>query len=336
MEKAITIIDVAKESGVSVGTVSNVLNDADWVGEEYREKVHRAVEKMRYRRNLLAGSLKTKRTKIIGLIVPDIRMGFWPEVARGIEDVASDLGYNVMLCNSDEHVEKEASYIEVLRSKMVDGILYSGSQEDTAENEPLKVLLGGNIPVVMLERYFEYLPFPEVIVDNLQGGYEATIHLLKLGHRKIGFISGPISLINVQNRFAGYKKALEEFQVPFDNSLVEEGMFTFESGYTAMKKLLSKDNKLTAVFAANDPMAIGALHAIKDSGLDVPKDIAIVGFDNVDMASYVDPPLTTVAQPMYELGSTAMKILLRLINKEKVEKKVVLKTKLIVRKSCSN
>jgi LacI family transcriptional regulator len=326
----VNITDVARRAGVSISTVSRVLNDGDYpVKPETRQKVLEAIEELRFRPNDLARSLLLKQSRTIGLIIPDISNPYYPELSLGVEATAAEHGYAVIFCNTSRRVEKVEYYLDVLLQKRADGIIIAGGGTDLAQVS--EAALGFDTKIALVGRH--NLPFPSVQVDNFSAAREATSHLLNLGHRHIAFISGPPSLTSVQDRLSGYKASLEERRISEDDSLICDGDFEAESGYSATLSLLQEEPRPTAIFAANDRMAISAMAAAADLGLHVPDDLTVIGFDDIVTASIVRPALTTVALPAYEMGASAMRLMLRLLEGEECPKIVWLTTELVVRQS---
>ncbi|SHJ80771.1 LacI family DNA-binding transcriptional regulator [Tepidibacter formicigenes] len=328
----ITIKDIAKFAGVSATTVSKIINNKDEnISDATRQRVLDLMKEYNYVPNKIAKSLVTKKTNTIGLVIPDIRNPFFPELARGAEDRANEKGYNIIFCNTDDDAEKEEKYINMLVEKMVDGIVFTASSRRGSEfNKGNKF----SVPIVVVDRDIDIEGIKgKVTVDNFIGGYQGTKHLLDLGHREILFLSGPLKSKTSINRLEGYKKALKEFNVDFDEEYVIEGNYKSQWGYEAVKNIGNKI-KYTALFCGNDLIAIGAIKALKEMKLKVPDDVSIVGFDDIYMSSLIDPELTTIRQPNYEMGYKAIDILIdALENKEKNVKKIDLIPQLIIRKS---
>jgi LacI family transcriptional regulator len=323
--------DVAERAGVSVTSVSHVINKTRPVSYELRERVLAAMEELGYQPNRLARSLRSGKTQIIGTIVPDSADPFFAEVARGIEDTAFENGYSLILCNSDANLSKEAFYTDVLVEKRVDGIVFLAVGVST---ERILDLQQRGMPVVVVDRELPGANVDLVVADNAGGGWSATCHLIDLGHRRIGYIAGPSDLTLSEYRHTGYCKALEETGIAPDEDLVTRGAFDFESGYKAAHQLLAKSKRPTAIFACNDLMAIGAICAAVELGLQVPQDLSVVGYDDVPLASYSNPPLTTIAQPIYDLGVVAASLLLeRLQDPSKPARRIVLDVELKIRRS---
>lgn len=328
----VTIYDVAREAGVSMATVSRVVNNNPNVKPQTRKKVFEAIERLGYRPNAVARGLASKKTTTVGVVIPDISNANFAEVARGVEDIANMYHYNIILCNADKRKEKEIRVINTLLEKQVDGLLFMGG---TVTDEHLQAFQTANVPIVLCGTTDEKGQMPAVDIDHERAAYDAVKLLIQQGHRKIGMISG--TLQDPNNGFAryqGYKKALEDAGIPFSEDLVRIGNYRYESGVEAMKYFLQLSERPTAIFAATDEMAIGAIHAIQDEGMTVPGDISVISVDNSRMASMVRPMLTTVAQPMYDIGAVSMRLLTKLMNKENVDmSKIVLPHELIQRKS---
>ena len=330
-----TIKDVAERAGVSITTVSHVLNQTRFVSEELRASVLAAMEELNYRPNVLARGLRRGETKTLGLVVPDNSNPFFAEIARIVEDVGFASGHSVILCNSDGQAEKEAAYIDVLIAKQVDGVIFIAAGSDPQHLEELTV---AGIPVVVADREIPQDLADVVLVDNEQGGYEATRYLLDLGHRRIACIAGPSHLTPSADRVRGYHRALAEAGIAGEEGLVVPGDFRSHGGEAAMGHLLRLQAPPTAVLACNDLMAVGAMRAIGAAGLRIPEDISLIGYDNIDIASAVSPALTTVAQPIAALATEAANCLLgRIQSKKRSEprKRIVLATNLVIRDSCA-
>lgn len=327
-----TIRDVARRAGVSIKTVSRVLNNSPLVSEETRTRVMSAIDALDFHPNAAARALVLRKSKTIGLVIADITNPFFPEVVRGVEDVANQHNYNVILCNTDENPEKERCYINLLREKQGDGIILAGSRVGPEE---IIALGKKGVHVVVINRDIRHPRVGVVAVANEERGYEAVSHLVKIGHTRIAYISGsPVSSSNAE-RLEGYKRALHDNGIPPDGSLVVQADPTREGGSEAMSILLGCSPRPTAVFAYNDLQAIGAIDAIKEKGLSVPFDIAVVGFDDIQLASFTTPPLTTFRMPKYEMGQRAAEMLIGMINSRVVrESRVVVDPQLIVRESC--
>ncbi len=331
ISKISTIKDVAGKAGVSTTTVSHVINKTRFVSEDLIERVSDAIEKLNYRPSGLARSLRTKASGTIGIVIPDNTNPFFAEVVRGIEDYCYEQGYSVFLCNSDGAPDKEYHHLRLLREKGVDGLVLVSAGDD---NDSLELLDGGEIPNVIIDREVESLNTDSVLIDNLRGGYEATRHLLELGHKRIGCITGPSQVTPSGMRLLGYTKALGELAIAVDEELIVCGDFRSQSGRDGLIRLMQVKKPPTAVFACNDIMAIGALAAAGELGIDVPGQLSLVGFDDIGLASLVIPKLTTIAQPKRQLGETGAQLLLRRIRKgERPKSTIVLEAPLVKRES---
>lgn len=304
-----TIYDVAQAAGVSISTVSHVLNGTRFVREETTLKVMQAVERLNYHPSSLARALVRQETRTLALIVPDNVNPFFAELARGIETYGFDAGYNVILCNSDRSTAKEVAYLDMLIAKRVDGVIYM-TAETAAER--LLPLQQQQIPVVTFDR--DYDAVDAIMLDNQQGGFDATLHLIELGHRRIGSIAGPVAPSRSYDRVRGYQAALRKAGLPVDPALIVAGDWTYQSGLCAAQQLMALPAPPTAIFACNDTMAIGALAALQALKVAVPTAVSVVGFDNITLSAFAQPPLTTVATPILELGQRLCQLLLDRIN----------------------
>lgn len=336
-----TIKDVAEKAGVSITTVSHVINETRYVSDELTEKVFEAMRALNYRPNIVARSLRSGSTKTIGLVIPDISNPFFAEFSRKIEDKGFEYGYNVILCNTDEDQVKEDLYVDVLISKQVDGmIFFAAGNSKSFQDNPFK----DDIPIVITDREAEGIRSDVVLIDNSAGGYKATRYLISLNHRRIGCISGPSPIRPSAQRVEGYQNALEEAGIPFDADLLRVGDFRFAGGEQEMQALLALPEPPTAVFACNDMMALGAMRAIKGSGLRVPEDVSVIGFDNTPLSRLVFPQLTTISQPIKDMADLAVELLVEKINIKENQKyqkdlqpeyrRIVLETELVVRGTC--
>jgi LacI family transcriptional regulator, galactose operon repressor len=324
--------DVAERASVSVTTVSHVLNKTRYVDRKLVRRVEDAFRNLGYQPNALARGLRRRETRMLGMVVPDNRNLYFAELARSVEDACFERGYNVILCNSDEDPAKESAYLSLLAEKRVDGIVFVASSTDRSG---VQALLQHKIPVVALDRELKGVTCDSIIVDNRDGGRQATMHLIGGNHRRIGCISGPKNLTSAKERLQGYRDALAEAGLRVEPALIQMGDFHIEGGYTAVQALLDLPTRVTAIFAANDLMAIGAIRGIAARGLRVPEDVAVVGFDDIALAMYSEPPLTTVRQPIREIGKLATELIMGRVNGERKEPQSRrLKTSLIVRESC--
>jgi LacI family transcriptional regulator len=293
--------------------------------------VNAAKRELNYRPNALARSLRRGETHTLGLILPDSANPFFAEVGHAIESAAFALGYSVILCNTENDENKERLYTEVLENKQLDGIIFVGAGEN---REAISEIIQNGLPLVVVDRNMGSLELDTVTTENYQGGLLATQHLLSLGHQIIGCITGPSNITPSAERVTGYRAALQQAEIGVVESLLTRGDFHAPSGYSAAMLLLQQTPRPTAIFVCNDMMAIGAMRAAAQLGLRVPEDIAIVGFDDIQLASYTNPSLTTVAQPKQEIGQLAVKLLFeRMSDPSLPPRHTILSTQLIIRES---
>jgi len=324
--------DVAKLANVSPATVSRVLSHPELVSVKTRKKVMEVIKQVNYKPHLVARQFRTQETKIILVVVPDITSAFFSKVLRGIEHVAIEHGYQVILGDTEDTVEREKEYVNLLLQKQADGMVLLTARLNKKSLEEISK----NYPIVLACEYIDGLNIPTVSIDNISSAIKATEHLINLGHTKIAHITGSINVVLSRDRLRGFQQAMLSHNLEVESVYIQEGDSSFESGYQQMLKLLALEEPPTAVFAFNDDMAMGAIKAAKERGITIPDDLAIVGFDNIKMSSIIEPNLTTVDQPKYEIGKKAMELLIRLINGELPKKQIVLKDKLMIREStCS-
>jgi LacI family transcriptional regulator len=326
-----TIYDVGNRAGVSVATVSSVINNSSYVSPELRKRVEAAIRELNYSPNLLARGLARQKTLTLGVLVPDIANFFFPELVRGVEDKAKEAGYTIILGSSDNQVAKEEVYLRLFLSQRVDGIvLVKAPGEMSSALE--KTFRKDGPPVVLLDREDATLVADTVVADDFGGGLLATQHLLDLGHRRIGIIRGISGASTTQQRFRGYEAALQERNVKLNPDLVADGDYGIESGYAAGMALLRQQP--TAIFVTNYMMTIGLLRAVEEQKLACPKDISLVSYDDFVWNDFFSPRLTCVAQPKYMLGFKAAETLIsRIQGKHKRPRKEVLENRLRVRAS---
>ncbi len=332
-KKSATLNDVAKYAGVSPRTVSNVVNDWPYVSDETRKKVREAIRVIGYRPNQMARSLVTGQTKTIGVIIQDISNPFFGLTIKGCEDILFENGYSFFLCNSNENLEREKYYLDLLISRAVDAVIIWGSRVCRDE---LEALIGDDLPLVTVEFGEEPIGKNHTIVnvDNIGGAESAARHLVEQGYRKIAHLTGPLGRITAQRRLMGYQHALKSSDLDFAPQLVEKGKPSIRGGYRATLKLFETQIP-DAIFCYNDLMAVGAILAAQHIGKHIPKDVAIMGFDDIMMASMVEPPLTTMRIPQYELGKLTGELLLERLRDEQVEQKSFLyPVELQIRGSC--
>ncbi|MBL7858264.1 MAG: LacI family DNA-binding transcriptional regulator [Cyclobacteriaceae bacterium] len=336
----VTIKDIARELGISPSTVSRALKDHPDISPETKKAVNELATKLNYQPNIVALSLRQSKTNTLGIIIPELVHFFFSTVISGIEDVAYSAGYNVIITQSNESLQREKSDIKALFNSRVDGMLISISRE-TNNFEHIESILAKGVPMVFFDRVYENINSSKVIVDDLSGAKEATQHLIDQGCVRIAHLEGPPNLDITKQRLEGYVQALTENKVPVNKDyIVSCPLGTIEEGKMATEKLLAMKNPPDAIFATNDPAAMGAMQAIKEAGLKIPKDIAIVGFSNWFFSALLDPPLTSVDQPGFEMGQEAAKLLIRHIEMKSKDSDVeppaetkILKTRLIVRES---
>ncbi len=337
----VTIKDIARELGISPSTVSRALKDHPDISPKTKKVVNELAERLNYQPNIVALSLRQSKTNTIGVIIPEIVHFFFSTIISGIEDVAYSAGYNVILAQSNESEAREMSDLKALFNSRVDGLLMSVSRE-TSNYDHIEAILAKGMPIVFFDRVYNNPKLSKVIVDDFAGAKEATLHLIKQGCKRIAHLEGPPNLDISKQRLEGYKEALEENGIPFSKELVVIcPLGTIEEGKKATEKLIALKKKPDAIFATNDPAAMGSMQAIKEKNLAIPKDIAIVGFSNWFFSALMDPPLSSVDQPGFEMGQEAAKLLIRQIEKKDKEKDdieiapetKILKTRLVVRKS---
>ncbi|MBC7870246.1 MAG: LacI family DNA-binding transcriptional regulator [Chitinophagaceae bacterium] len=312
IKKRPTLRDVAKLAGVSKATAARVVgNDYELVSEPTRERVLTAVQQLRYERHAVAGSLRSERTYMIALSIPDITNPFWPEVARGVQDTVENAGYTVVLMNNDWNVDREEKHLRKMRQNQFDGLIINPT--GTLNSDLIEI----SVPVVLLASGESYPDFDTVSSDSAQAGELAMEHLLGLGHRRIALIAGPLRRRKSYTHRDTYLKAHREHGLDIDPALIIQTTFTQEGGYDAMQQLLAMSSPPTAVFAVNDIIALGALRAVQTVGLHVPEAMSIIGMDDIFAATTAYPPLTTIAKPKYAIGVTAARFLLARIEGKK-------------------
>jgi len=328
----VTLHELAKAADCSISTVSRVLSNSEHrVNDATRERILALANELGYRPNMTARGLKTDRTFTIGLVVYNIASPFTPVLIRGIQEFLKQRDYFTVIISTDWDSELESEAVHQLISRSIDGVIFVESWRDETNN----TLDLANKPYVYVYRLFDGDYTNSVLLDDQHGARLAVEHLLNLGHRRIAFINGPHGWVASQERLAGYHAVLAEHGIAFEPTLIEEGTWEVQSGYQATKKFLSLTEHPTAIFAANDLMALGAIYAIQDAGLNVPRDIAIVGYDDRDLASFSNPTITTVCPPSFEMGQLAAQLILdRLENQVEIKDPIRVQGKLIIRESC--
>lgn len=304
-----TISDVAKAAGVSVATVSRVINGIANVSPETTAKVTKAIQELDYRPNLLGRNLRRTKSERILVLLPNISNPFYSEIVKGIEDVANRNGYNIMLCNTDSDIKREKKYIKMLKTRLADGAILMASEISCEELTEL----AKEVSMVQCCEYKEGIPVSHVSIDNEKAAYKATKHLISLGHRKIAFIGANNQFLSSNLREKGYLRALSDEGIEPNPDYLCYGDYSYKSGLRNMKKLLNLQERPTAVFCVSDVMAIGAIRLAMEENLKIPEDLAVCGFDNIHFSWMFTPSVTTIAQPMYDLGCTAMDALIRII-----------------------
>lgn len=331
----ITIKDIARLAGVSTTTVSKVINNKDEsISQATRDRITSLMKEYDYTPSTVARSLVTKKTNTIGLIIPDIRNPFFPELARGVEDRANSAGYNIIFCNTDNKIEKEDEYLKILAEKMVDGIIMAASSK---RDERLATVKGYSVPVVLVDRdidvEMDYVK-GRVFTDNFKGALIAVEHMINQGVKKILFISGPLTNKASIERLEGYKYALKENGLEYDEGYLLEGEFNEDWGWEAARDAVETGIDFDGIFCGNDLIAIGAVKSLKEIGLSVPEDISVIGFDDIYVSRLIEPELTTVRQPKYEMGFEAVEMLLRILEGKRLKDvRLILQPDLIIRDS---
>lgn len=323
------IQQVAKQAGVSVATVSRVLNGKDKVSTKTKLKVEEAIQYLNYEPSMLGRNLRNSESRIVLILIPSISNPFYFEVIKGIENMALSQNYSILLCETDSKPEKEEIYFDLVRKKMADGII----SMDPAVNVEILKELAENYAIIQCSEYGGGIGIPYVTIDSEEASYHAVKHLIQIGHRKIALMNSDEKFLYARERRMGYERALQEHGIPLNGEYIfytqELG---FEQGQQTMKKILQLQDRPTAVFAVSDLLAIGALKEINAAGLHVPGDMAVVGFDKIDFSNMTNPALTTVAQPMYKMGTVAARMLIEKIQGKTVDS-IVLGHELVIRES---
>ncbi|RBW69037.1 LacI family DNA-binding transcriptional regulator [Bacillus taeanensis] len=324
-----TIYNVAEQAGVSIATVSKVINNTGRISDKTKKKVLKVMKELNYQPSVVASALTGKRTQTIGLLIPNIANPFFAEIARSMEDRAHELGFSVVMCSTDYQQEKEEKYISLLIRKQVDGFILASGFKST---HLIEELVKQKIPVALIAHDIASLSLDTVSVDDYKGGYQAVSHLASLGHERISIIAEEVR--SNDDRIRGYQDALEAYGLIFDSSLLTRTASTVDAGKQEAERLLRLKERPTAIFASNDILAIGAIQGARACGLSVPEDISIVGFDNTILATISDPPLTTVAQPVHDMGRHVMDLLVEEIEgKKTMKQRMMLSPELVVRNS---
>ncbi|MEH7374706.1 MULTISPECIES: catabolite control protein A [Bacillaceae] len=317
----ITIYDVAREANVSMATVSRVVNGNPNVKPVTRKKVLEVIDRLGYRPNAVARGLASKKTTTVGVIIPDISNIFFAELARGIEDIATMYKYNIILSNSDQNKDKELHLLNTMLGKQVDGLVFMGGNitaehVEEFEKSPVPIVLAGSIE--------ESNKIPSVNIDYEEAVYDSIKEFIEKGHKNIAFVVGPLhEPKNTFKKLRGYQRALQDSGIPYNEELVVEGDYTYDSGIEAIEKLLEVADRPTAILVGSDEMALGVVHGAEDKGYKIPEDFEVITSDNTRLSLMVRPQLTTIVQPLYDIGAVAMRLLTKLMNKEQVSDQIV-------------
>jgi LacI family transcriptional regulator/LacI family repressor for deo operon, udp, cdd, tsx, nupC, and nupG len=325
--------EVAQKAGVSIATVSRVINDAPNISDDTRNRVQKAMKDVKYRPSRIAKRLRSKSVSgnLVGVMVPDISNPFYIDVLTGIEDYMLSHQHLLIMCNFSQSAEKEEMYVDALVSESVDGLIVAPAHED---DEKIRALEKDGIPFVCIDRGLKNANADVVLVDNEKGAYEAVSYLLEKQYRRIAYISGMKAIPTSRQRGAGYRRALADYQIPYKEELVKYGDSSLKSGVQLTLELLEMEQRPEAIFTGNNLITLGALEAISRKGLSIPGDIGIIGFDDMPFSSTLNPPLTAVRQPAYEIGRRAAELLYQRIQEpERPHVKIMLETELIVRES---
>jgi len=317
----ITIYDVAREANVSMATVSRVVNGNPNVKPATRKKVMEVIDRLGYRPNAVARGLASKKTTTVGVIIPDIASPFFAELARGIEDIATMYKYNIILSNSDQNIEKELHLLNTMLGKQVDGIVFMGGNIKAEHVEEFKK---SPVPIVLAGSIEESGEIPSVNIDYQQAAFDAVQAFIEKGHTEIAFVIGPHhEPINKEKKLEGYKRAISDAGIAYNDDFVIEGDYTYDSGLEAIERILELDTKPTAILVGSDEMALGVVHGAFDRGYSVPDDFEVISSDNTRLTLMVRPQLTTIVQPLYDIGAVAMRLLTKYMNKENVDENIV-------------
>ena len=334
MTRKPTIEDVARLAEVSVATVSRVINNQGGVRKPTEERIQNAIKELKYVRSAVARSMIRKETKTIGVIIPDICNPFFPEVIAGIERKAIDDGYFTTLSSSNGSIEVEKKIVKHFIERGVDGVIITTADES---GEQIAPLLEAGIPVVAVDRAIKNFEVDTVLIGNREGAYEAVQHLIQKGHEKIAIISGPHDTTPGGERYQGYRRAMEDARLPIDPNWIGYGDFMEQSGYNITKAFSKLEDRPTAIFSCNNLMTIGSMKALNDANWKLGKEVSFIGFDDVEIATFMNPQLTMVSRPMRSLGELSFELLLDRLNVKEastVKRQYILTPKLMVRKSC--
>lgn len=333
---AVTISDIAKEAMVSHATVSRVLNNSGYVKDETRKKVLEVIKDLNYTPSAIARSLSTSKTNTIGVIIPDINNLFFGEIIKGITEVADEHNLNIILCDTDENKDKELKAINVLKEQRIQGLIITPTfYKETGNSENLNTLKNLGIPIILIDGHVEYLDFSGVFIDHIKGAYDGTAALIEEGHRKVAIITGDMNSRPARERLQGYEKALKAHNIAVENEYIFYGDYKYETAYEITKQILKMDNRPTAIFVSSNTMILGCIRAFYEEKLSIPKDMAIMGFDKIDVLNMIGMNISFVNGPSNELGKIGMKMLLELLSSKKRNevKRVTILPELVLRGS---
>ena len=332
---AVTISDIAKKAGVSSATVSRVLNDSGYVKQSTREKIEAAIKEMNFTPSAIARSLSKNETNTIGVIVPDITNSYFGEVIKGISEVAEANNLNIILFNTDNYLEKEVRALNVLKEQRIKGIIMTPGFGEENNKEYIETINNLNIPIVLVSADLKFKELSGIFVDNVLGGFNATNLLISEGHTKIGIMTGILSSEPAAERVVGYKKALKEANIEINDKYILDGQFSMEKAYELTKKLLDSKDKPTALITSSNRMTMGAIKALKENNKNIPKDLAIVAFDKVDLLDVLGIRITYIDECPLELGRNSMNLLCDIFNDsdKNFKRRVIIVPKLIIKGS---
>lgn len=332
---AVTISDIAKKAGVSSATVSRVLNDSGYVKQSTREKIEAAIKEMNFTPSAIARSLSKNETNTIGVIVPDITNSYFGEVIKGISEVAEANNLNIILFNTDNYLEKEVRALNVLKEQRIKGIIMTPGFGEENNKEYIETINNLNIPIVLVSADLKFKELSGIFVDNVLGGFNATNLLISEGHTKIGIMTGILSSEPAAERVVGYKKALKEANIEINDKYILDGQFSMEKAYELTKKLLDSKDKPTALITSSNRMTMGAIKALKENNKNIPKDLAIVAFDKVDLLDVLGIRITYIDECPMELGRNSMNLICDIFNDsdKNFKRRVIIVPKLIIKGS---
>lgn len=309
---AATIKDVARYTGLSIATISKYINGGN-VLERNRVAIEEAIEKLDFKVNEMARGLKTNKSKIIGIMIPNLEQPFCTSIVSHIENILIGYGYSTMICDYKESIDLEETKLKVLVSKMVDGIVIMPLGDEGAM---IQKIVPKDVPVVLIDRILKNVNYDTVLVDNSNASYQALEQFIIRGHKKIAIITGPKDVYTANERLKGYYRVFEDYGLEIDESLIVEGDYKVNSGYTLLKELMQREESPTALFVTNYEMTLGAIIAINETRVQIPEELSLIGFDNLELMSVVQPPLSLVEQPIKEIGETVAKILIQRLSEE--------------------